>query len=166
MTVDELTAAWLAAWSGRDPDAFSALSVGSLHYEDPVTAAPLRGPSELAAHAERLWEGLPAARLEASGSVVASGKFAVIPALLSGTQTAPLGAIPATGRRLVVQCVFFCELDGEPAAGADLRLRRVRAFFDLYAAGVQLGVLPAHGTLREKALLMLQGFGLRAGGDE
>jgi hypothetical protein len=52
--------------------------------------------------------------------------------------------------------VFYCELD-------DGRLRRVRAFFDLYDAAVQLGVLPARGTLGEKALLVLRGFGLRAG---
>jgi hypothetical protein len=39
----------------------------------------------------------------------------------------------------------------------------VRGFFDLYDAATQLGVLPGHGTLGEKALLMLRGFGLRAG---
>ena len=38
----------------------------------------------------------------------------------------------------------------------------VRAFFDLYEAGVQLGILPARGErLGERALLMLAGFGLR-----
>ena len=38
----------------------------------------------------------------------------------------------------------------------------MRAFFDAYDAAVQLGVLPARGTLGERALLMLRGFGLRA----
>ena len=33
----------------------------------------------------------------------------------------------------------------------------------LYGAATQLGVLPSRGTLGEKALLMLRGFGLRAG---
>jgi hypothetical protein len=51
--------------------------------------------------------------------------------------------------------VFYCELRDE-------LLLRVRAFFDLYDAAVQLGVLPARGTLGEKALLVLRGFGLRA----
>ena len=37
----------------------------------------------------------------------------------------------------------------------------MRAFYDVYDAAVQLGLLPRHGTLSERALLMLRGFGLR-----
>jgi hypothetical protein len=37
----------------------------------------------------------------------------------------------------------------------------VRAFFDVYGAGMQLGALPKHGTAGERALLILRGFGLR-----
>ena len=37
----------------------------------------------------------------------------------------------------------------------------MRAFYDLYDAGVQFGLLPRRGTLGERALLMLRGFGLR-----
>ena len=51
--------------------------------------------------------------------------------------------------------VFFAELREE-------RLFRVRAFFDVYGAAVALGVLPKPGTLGEKALLVLRGFGLRS----
>jgi hypothetical protein len=53
--------------------------------------------------------------------------------------------------------MLFCELDPPRE-----RLWRVRAFFDLYDASDQLGVLPAHGGLGERALMMLRGFGLRA----
>ena len=53
--------------------------------------------------------------------------------------------------------VVYCELRGT-------RLLRVRVFFDLYDAAVQLGVLPARGGVGEKALLMLRGFGVRARG--
>ena len=42
-------------------------------------------------------------------------------------------------------------------------LLRVRGFYDVYDVATQLGVLPSHGTMGEKALLMLRGFGLRAG---
>ena len=55
-----------------------------------------------------------------------------------------------------MHCVFYCEL-------RDDRLLRVRGFFDVYDAAIQLGVLPARGTLGEKALMMLRGFGLRGG---
>ncbi len=41
-------------------------------------------------------------------------------------------------------------------------MRRARGFFDVYDASVQLGLLPAHGSLGEKALLMLRGFGYRS----
>ena len=75
---------------------------------------------------------------------------------LLATNREPLAGLPATNRFVVVPCVFYCEL-------ADARLLRVRAFFDLYDAAVQLGVLPGRGTLGEKALLVLRGFGLRAG---
>ncbi len=72
------------------------------------------------------------------------------------THKAALEGLPATNRFIVVHCVFYCELQSE-------RLLRIRAFFDLYDAATQLGVLPSRGTLGEKALLMLRGFGLRAG---
>ena len=42
------------------------------------------------------------------------------------------------------------------------RLWRVRAFYDVWDAAVQLGVLPKRGSLGERAVLLLRGFGLRA----
>ena len=43
----------------------------------------------------------------------------------------------------------------------DERIHRIRVFFDLYGVATQLGVLPRPGTMGEKALLMLRGFGLK-----
>jgi hypothetical protein len=37
----------------------------------------------------------------------------------------------------------------------------VRAFFDLYDAAIQLGVLPRPGSVGQRALMLLRGFGLR-----
>ena len=71
------------------------------------------------------------------------------------THRAPLEGLPATNKFVVVHCVFYCELERE-------RLLRVRGFFDVYDAATQLGVLPGRGSLGEKALLILRGFGLRA----
>ena len=48
----------------------------------------------------------------------------------------------------------YAELAGE-------RVARIRVFFDLYAVAVQLGVLPRSGSLGERALMLLRGFGLR-----
>lgn len=156
MTIDELFDRWEAAWSGKDPEAFAELCAPDVHYEDPLTAEPLEGVEELGRHAGRLWAAFPDARVEQTGERLANKRYAAAPCKLLATHRAALEGLPASNRFVVVHCVFYCELRRE-------RLLRVRAFFDLYDAATQLGVLPARGTLGEKALLVLRGFGLRAG---
>jgi len=156
-SVDALLDRWEAAWSGRDPAAFAPLCDPAIQYEDPLTRAPLIGVDELAAHAELLWQSFPDARVERAGLrlVDPAGRFVAAPSKLAGTHRGALEGLPPTRRFVVVHGVVWCELHGG-------RLLRVRAFFDRYDAAVQLGVLPASGTLGEKALLALRGFGLRA----
>jgi steroid delta-isomerase-like uncharacterized protein len=154
VSVDALIDAWEKAWTGRDPSAFADLCTPDIHYEDPLTNEPLEGAAELGRHAARMWAAFPDARVQRTGARLTDGRFVAAPCKLLATHREPLEGLPATNRFLVVQCVFYCEL-------ADEHLRRVRAFFDLYDAAVQLGVLPARGTLGEKALLVLRGFGLR-----
>ena len=156
MTVDELIDGWQAAWSGKDPAAFAEVCASGIQYEDPLTDGPLDGLDALTAHAGRLWEGFPDARLERTGERLTNEHFVAAPCKVLGTHRAPLEGLPASGRFLVVHCVFYCELRGG-------RLLRVRGFFDVYDAAVQLGVLPARGTLGEKALMMVRGFGFRSG---
>jgi len=153
---DALADGWQAAWSGRDPEAFAGVCAPDVHYEDPLTPDPLEGAAAIGAHARRLWAAFPDARLEATGPRLGDGRFLAMPCKLLATHREPLEGLPATGRFLIVHCVFYCEL-------SDGLLLRVRAFFDVYEAAVQLGVLPRSGTLGEKALLALRGFGLRAG---
>jgi hypothetical protein len=62
--------------------------------------------------------------------------------------------LPPTNRFVVVHGLHYVEL-------ADGLIRRARGFFDLYDAGVQLGLLPTRGGRGETALLLLRGFGLR-----
>jgi steroid delta-isomerase-like uncharacterized protein len=154
-TVDDLIDRWQSAWSGRDSSAFAPLCTADVHYEDPLTPEPLDGAAELGRHAARLWAAFPDARLERTGERLASGRFVAAPCKLLATHRAPLEGLPPTNRFVVVHCVFYCQLRDEC-------FLRVRAFFDLYDVAVQLGVLPARGTLGEKALLVLRGFGLRA----
>ena len=156
MSPDELIDGWEAAWTGKDSSAFAPLCTADVHYEDPLIAEPLEGAAELGRHAARLWAAFPDARMERTGARLSDGRYLAAPCKLLATHREPLEGLPATNRFVVVHCVFYCELRDE-------RLMRVRAFFDLYDAAVQLGVLPARGTLGEKALLVLRGFGLRAG---
>jgi steroid delta-isomerase-like uncharacterized protein len=155
MTADELIDGWQAAWSGKDPASFAEVCVSGVQYEDPLTPAPLAGLDQLAHHAQRLWAAFPDTRLERTGVRLTDGNFLAAPCKLLGTHREPLEGLPATNRFVVVHCIFYCELQHE-------LLLRVRAFYDVYEAATQLGILPARGTLGEKALLVLRGFGLRS----
>jgi steroid delta-isomerase-like uncharacterized protein len=154
--LDDLIDRWEAAWSGKDPAAFDDLCAADIHYEDPLTEQPLEGAPAVAQHAERLWSAFPDVRMERTGDRLGNGTYLAAPAKLLGTHRGPLEGLPATNRFVVLHCIFYCECRRE-------QLLRVRAFYDLYDAATQLGVLPARGTLGEKALLMLRGFGLRSG---
>ena len=156
MTADELIDGWQAAWSAQEPASFDDVCASGISYEDPLTEHLLQGLEALAAHAQRLWDGFPDARLERTGQRLTGGNFIAAPCKLLGTHRAPLGGLPATNRFVVVHCIFYCEVQHD-------LLLRVRGFFDVYDAATQLGVLPGHGTLGEKALMMLRGFGLRTG---
>jgi steroid delta-isomerase-like uncharacterized protein len=157
--IDELVDRWQAAWVGRDPTAFAAICAPDIHYEDPLCGEPLDGPPAVGAHAERLWATFPDARLERTGPRLTDGRYISAPCKLLGTHRGEIEGLSATGRFVVVQLVFYLELDPDRE-----RIWRARAFFDAYDAAVQLGVLPARGTLGERALLMLGGFGPRARG--
>ncbi len=155
VTVDELFDDWERAWSGRDPGAFAPLcDPDDIHYEDPLTPEPLESPDALAAHAQRLWRGFPDARLQKIGPRLLEDGHVAAPMKLLATHTQELYGLAPTGRFIIVHAVVYAQLRDE-------RLHRVRAFFDLYGAATQLGVLPRPGTMGERALLMLRGFGLK-----
>jgi hypothetical protein len=161
MSADELIDGLEAAFSGRDPDAFAAICAEDLHYEDPLTTRPLESAAQLGAHAQRLWAGFPDARVESTGERLTSadGRFVAAPCKLLANHRGELHeSLPPTGRFIVLHAIFYCELTEDHA-----RLWRIRGFYDVYDAAMQLGVVPKPGTLGEKALLMLRGFGVRAG---
>jgi steroid delta-isomerase-like uncharacterized protein len=155
VTIDELFDRWQAAWGGHDARLFEPLCTPGFHYEDPLTPEPLSGLHALSDHAQRLWDAFPDVRVERSGERLHSGSFAAAPVRVHGTHRRPLDLLPATDKRVDFQAVFFCALE-------DGLLRRARAFFDVYEVAVQLGVLPARGSLSARALLALRGYGLRA----
>ncbi len=155
--LEDLFDRWEAAWSGREPATFNTVCARDVHYEDPLCGEPLEGPAAIAEHAARLWATFPDARVERTGERLTDGRYVAAPCKVLGTHRGEHEGLPATGRFLVVHVVFYVELDEERR-----RLWRVRAFYDAYDAAVQLGVLPARGTISERALLMLRGFGLRS----
>jgi steroid delta-isomerase-like uncharacterized protein len=151
---EELAEAWSAAWQGEAP--FDGCCTADVSYEDPVAVNPLTGVHALSDHAARLRAAFPDLSVERTAPVLADaeGKHACIAWRAAGTHKEELGSVPATNRFVVLQGVHFAELE-------DGRVRRARGFFDLYEAGVQLGLLPQRGSAAESALLLLRGFGLR-----
>ncbi|MFL5825826.1 MAG: ester cyclase [Thermoleophilaceae bacterium] len=146
--------AWASAWLGTA--SFDECCTADVGYEDPVAVNPLAGVHALSEHAARLRAGFPDLRVERTAPVLSDpeGQHACIAWRALGTHKEELGSVPATNRFVVLQGVHFAELE-------DGRVRRARGFFDLYEAGVQLGLLPQRGSVAESALLMLRGFGLR-----
>jgi steroid delta-isomerase-like uncharacterized protein len=157
VAIDELIDRFQAAWAAGDGGAFHAVCAPDVHYEDPACPEPLEGADRLEAHGARLRTLFPDVRLERTGPRLTDGRYVAAPCKVLGSHRGEIDELPPTGRFLVVQVVFFCELDADGR-----RLWRVRGFFDAYDAAVQIGILPARGTLSERALLMLRGFGLRS----
>jgi ketosteroid isomerase-like protein len=155
MNADAIFDGWERAWSGRDVGGFESVCHPDVQYEDPLTPEPLHGLRPLATHARRLWRAFPDARVNATGDRLAGGVHACAPCKLMGTHRGRLGRLAPTGRFVVVHAVVYAEVREE-------RLLRVRAFFDVYGAAVELGLLPRAGTAGERALLLLRGFGLRS----
>jgi predicted ester cyclase len=151
----ELLDAFQAAWTARNAWAFTEICAPDLHYEDPFLNEPLESPRALGTHAERLWAGFPDVRVERSGERLTDGRWVSAPVRVVGTNSGELDGLPPTKRFVVVHAVLYCELDAERE-----RLWRVRVFCDRYEAAVQLGLLPKPGSMGEKALLALRGFGL------
>jgi steroid delta-isomerase-like uncharacterized protein len=149
--------AWQAAWSGRDRSAFAACCAPDVHYEDPLCGEPLVSPQELASHADRLWTAFPDVRMERTGERLTDGRYVAVPFKVVGTHRGDVEDFPATGRFAVVHAVCYLELDPPREL-----LWRVRVFYDVWDAAVQLGVLPKRGSLGERAVFLLRGFGLRS----
>jgi steroid delta-isomerase-like uncharacterized protein len=136
--------------------AFMALCAPDLHYEDPLTRSPLHGVAELSEHAERLWRAFPDITFERAGERLTDGRFVALPVRAFGRNTGVLDGLPASHREIELRAVFWCELDL-----GRTRLWRVRTVFDAYGAAVALGLIPRPGTLRNRAVLALQGYGIR-----
>ena len=151
--IDELAARWRAAWQGP-AGGFETCCTEDVSYEDPIAVVPLQGVEALEAHAAAMRSAFPDVRVEAASESVGNERLACLTWRALGTHRGELAELPATNRFVVLHGVHYVELH-------DGRVRRARGFFDGYDAAVQLGLLPAHGTMGEKALLMLRGFGLR-----
>lgn len=159
MDPGELVDALAGAWMERRRGAFREMCAVDLHWEDPFLREPLCGPGELGEHAARLWAAFPDLKVEPAGERLTGGRFVAAPLRIAGTHLGELEGIVPSGRLVAVHAVLYGELDPPGES-----LWRARVFLDAYDAGVQVGLLPRRGSLGERALLVLRGFGLRRPG--
>lgn len=149
----------IRAVTGRDRQAIAALVTHDVHYEDPFSTTPYRGVESVTDHVAKLWAAFPDARVEATGPCLHDGdRIVALPLRLFGNHSGALGSLPATDRFLNQHGMLVCELDATAH-----RIFRVRVFADRYAAAVQLGALPQSGTVGDRALRAIQGFGILRG---
>lgn len=155
MEAEQLIDRWEQAWSGRASEDFRSVCVGDFHYEDPIAGRPLLGLEQLEERAKSLWRAFPDLRVESAGPRLTDGTHVAAPIRAVGTQRGRLAGLPASGRTISIHAVCFCETRHG-------LLARVRTFYDLHDAQVQLGVAPEPGSPGERALRMIMGFGVRA----
>ncbi len=116
---------------------------------------PLDGVTALDRHAAGLRGAFPDLRIETGAPPMARERHVCLAWRALGTHRGDMGEmLPASDRFVTVAGVHYIEL-------SDGRVRRARAFFDLYDVATQLGVLPTRGGIGEAAMLLLRGFGLR-----
>ncbi|HYI36819.1 MAG TPA: ester cyclase [Thermoleophilaceae bacterium] len=150
--LDALAERWAAAWTGQG--SFADCCTPDVHYEDPLTVAPLAGPAAVADHGSTLIKVFPDASVDRTAAALERGGHACFPWRLDGTHLGEYGPLPPTEKELSLHGLHYVEL-------SDGLVRRARGFFDLYEAATQLGLLPQRGGLGEAALFLLRGFGLR-----
>lgn len=155
MDADQLIERWEQAWSGREAAGFREFCVGDFHYEDPVSDRPLLGLELLERRAASLWRAFPDLRVESAGPTLSDGDHVAAPIRAVGTHRGRFAGLPASGRTMSLHAVCFCEIRHG-------LLARVRTFYDLHDAQVQLGIVPEPGSPGDRALRMIMGFGVRA----
>src|SRR5439155_17019032 len=104
---DDLTSAWLRAWTADD--GFGDCCAPDVQYEDPLAHDPLQGIAALSDHAARLRETVPDLRVERTGRTLADESFACIPWRAAGTHKTGSVALPATNRFVTLHGLHYVE---------------------------------------------------------
>lgn len=121
-----------AVWGNRDLDPVDELFATDGVYEDVPPRRTYRGPEEIKGFLTAIWGWAPDIEFEVTSVAVAEDR-AVVEWVMTGTQTSPIGPIPASGNEFSVRGASVIELrDGKILRNSD--------YYDLSSLLTQLGV--------------------------
>lgn len=154
MSLNQALDRYFDAWNAHDPQAVvTALSTGGT-YEDPTTGGPLTGDA-LAENVGTLMTGFPDVHFELVSVDALDETRAAAQWIMTGTNTGPMPAGPATGQAVALPGADFISYDPEPD-----RLAKVVGYFDTATMLSQLG-LQAHITPADMEPVTKFGIGMR-----
>jgi steroid delta-isomerase-like uncharacterized protein len=120
------------AWSTHELELIDELFAADGIYEDVPPRISYRGPEEIKGFLTAIWGWAPDIQFKLR-SVAVMGDRAVAEWIMSGTQTGPIGAIPASGNEFTLRGASVMEV-------RDGRITRNSDYYDLSSLLVQFGV--------------------------
>lgn len=149
----EFVKRWLAAFNSRRPDRVLELMTDDIVYDDSGSPQTIRGHAQVREFLDFIWRAFPDFTVEAVGGplVAADGPRAAFWWRSRMTNTGPIDppGIPATGKLVEYEGADFHEY-------REGKVARLRILFDMADVSRQLGLLPAAGSLGERAMVLAQ----------
>lgn len=145
-TRDALMRAYLAAWNGRDAGRIAGFFAEDAVYEDRGAGTIVRGREQIRDHAARVHAGFPDLRFElvraAHGEDFTAGEWRS-----RMTHTGSFDGLAPTGKVVESSGVDVATLDGQG------QIVHLASYYDGAEIMRHLGLLPARGSRRERALV-------------
>jgi predicted ester cyclase len=128
----------------NEQDLAAKVAISSPELEFVVPGATLHGLGEAGAFAGAMWEAFPDGRITAAVQA-STGSWAAVEGTFTGTHAgtlrSPSGEIPASGRRVQLQCVVVYETDSD-------RIVSKHFYFDRLELLSQIEAIPAPAEVR------------------
>lgn len=129
---EQLVNRLFSSWSDHNLDDIDLLFAADGVYEDVPPQKTYRGPEEIKGFLSAIWGWAFDIRFDVT-SIAVAGDTVVAEWTMSGTQTGPIGAIPASGNDFSVRGASVVEIK-------DGKIKRISDYYDLSSLLVQFGV--------------------------
>ena len=143
---EALQQGYVEAWNAHDPDAVASFFTEDATYDDRGAAEVATGRAEIRDHAAAVMAGFPDLRFEVVRTAHGD-RFSAAEWRAEMTHAGSYSGLAASGRKVVSEGVDVATLDD---AG---KVTHLVSHYDGAAIMRQLGLLPAHGSRPERALV-------------